>query len=83
MIELISFLNSPLSHLKPVTHKVNCYLEYAISIGNHMDFSAIWDKSAQVNFSRANQICCLSFDYVFLLAVFMVHWCGLLPLCCF
>ena len=27
-----------------------------ISIGNHMISSAIWDKSARVNFSKANQI---------------------------
>ena len=26
-----------------------------ISIGNHMISSAIWDKSARVNFSKANQ----------------------------
>ena len=48
-----------------------------------MIFSAIWDKSAQVNFSRANQICFFfkklkkknmqTFDYVLPLAVFMVH----------
>ena len=28
----------------------------AICIGNHMISSAIWDKSARVNFSKANQI---------------------------
>ena len=27
-----------------------------ISIGNHMVSSAIWDKSARENFSKANQI---------------------------
>ena len=27
-----------------------------ISIGNHMISSAIWDKSARVNFSKTNQI---------------------------
>ena len=27
-----------------------------ISIGNHMISSAIWDKSAQVNFSKTNKI---------------------------
>ena len=27
-----------------------------ICIGNHMISSAIWDKSARVNFSKANQI---------------------------
>ena len=27
-----------------------------IGIGNHMISSAIWDKSARVNFSKANQI---------------------------
>ena len=27
-----------------------------LSIGNHMFSSAIWDKSARVNFSKTNQI---------------------------
>ena len=27
-----------------------------VCIGNHMISSAIWDKSARVNFSKANQI---------------------------
>ena len=27
-----------------------------ISIGNHMISSAIWDKSARVNFSKTNKI---------------------------
>ena len=27
-----------------------------VTIGNHMISSAIWDKSARVNFSKANQI---------------------------
>ena len=31
-------------------------LSRAICIGNHMISSAIWDKSARVNFSKANQI---------------------------
>ena len=30
--------------------------EGLICIGNHMISSAIWDKSARVNFSKANQI---------------------------
>ena len=32
------------------------WLNLFISIGNHMISSAIWDKSARVNFSKANQI---------------------------
>ena len=39
---------------------VKCYWKYGtvreICIGNHMISSAIWDKSARVNFSKANQI---------------------------
>ena len=31
-------------------------LPMALRIGNHMISSAIWDKSARVNFSKANQI---------------------------
>ena len=31
-------------------------LAHFIRIGNHMISSAIWDKSARVNFSKANQI---------------------------
>ena len=29
---------------------------YCFSIGNHMISSAIWDKSARVNFSKTNKI---------------------------
>ena len=31
-------------------------LSSIVRIGNHMISSAIWDKSARVNFSKANQI---------------------------
>ena len=29
---------------------------FFICLGNHMILSAIWDKSAQVNFSKTNEI---------------------------
>ena len=38
--------------LRKELHKV----QDVVSIGNHMISSAIWDKSARVNFSKANQI---------------------------
>ena len=33
-----------------------CFSQFMIGIGNHMISSAIWDKSARVNFSKTNQI---------------------------
>ena len=35
---------------------LSCTRKKPICIGNHMISSAIWDKSARVNFSKANQI---------------------------
>ena len=32
------------------------YVNYSVSIANHMILSAIWDKSERVNFSKTNKI---------------------------
>ena len=47
-----------LEDLLIVFSKITHYRGYLskICIGNHMISSAIWDKSARVNFSKANQI---------------------------
>ena len=45
-----------LSKQRLIFYQVLFTHQNVISIGNHMISSAIWDKSARVNFSKANQI---------------------------